>query len=432
MNVCDPKQECMPRDDIRQWQLERLQSTLNRVYKNVAHYRKQFREMDFMPEDLNSVDDLSRLPLLTRRDLMDKYPYDMFAVPLREIVRLHAPALHQDEPVVMGFTRVDLDNWAELIARNLTAAGLDKDDVIQVSSCFGVMTGSFGVQAGARRIGASVIPMPDGILSANVKIMRDFRTTALVSTPGFALGLLAAMEEMDINPRSLHLKTGIIGSGPWSEAERRRLEDGWRITAADSYSLAEIFGPGVAWECPAKAGLHIPEDHFIPEIIDPETGALLPEGQTGELVLTTITKEAFPLIRFRTGDLTSLTHDPCECGRSHCRIRRISGRCDGAVAVRGMRITPDRISRVLRRETRSGTAPAFQIIVARDMNLDHLTVLVEITEAMFFDEMRRQRRLVEHLRKAVSDDLGWEVNLKLLDPGMFDAKTLIRDTRSLA
>lgn len=427
MEFRDPKMEGMSRDELRQVQLERLQSTLHRVYKNVRHYRKLFREMDFMPEDLVSVDDLTRLPFVTRRNLIENYPYDMFAVPLREVVRLHAPIPRRDEPVVMGFTRNDLANWAELLARNLVAVGLDKDDVIQVSPSFGIMTGSFGVQMGAERIGASVIPMTGGQFSAKVRIMRDFRTTALVSTPTFALGLLNTMIEADEDVQALNLRHAILGSEPWSEDERRRLEEGLHVTATDTYGLSEVFGPGVAWECPEKKGLHIPEDHFIPEIIDPVTLAPLKPGEFGELVLTTITKEAFPLIRFRTGDLTRLTYEPCACGRTHCRMDRVSRRCDEAAVLRGMRIVPDQVGQVLREM--AGGDPAYQLVVEREKDLDQVTVLVEITDTMFFDEMRRQRRFMEDLNRGVSEALGWDVAVRLVEPGLIEREKKIDDRR---
>ncbi|GBC61675.1 phenylacetate--CoA ligase [Desulfonema ishimotonii] len=429
MECWEYSKECSDRAEIEQLQLERLQSTLNRVYKNVRHYRKTFLDIDFMPEDFRTLADLKKLPFITRRDLMRNYPYGMFAVPLREVVRLHAPVLNPDDPVVMGFTRNDLKNWADLMARNLTAAGLDKDDVIQVAPTFGIMTGSFGVQMGAGRIGASVIPLGGGRLPAQVRIMRDFRTTALVATPTFALGILRSLEAMALDPKDLSLKCGIIGSEPWSEADRAELETRLHITATDTYSLAEIFGPGVAWECPEKNGLHMAEDHFIPEIIDPETLEPLPPGSEGELVITTISKEAFPLIRFRTGDITRITYDPCACGRTHCRISRIFRRCDEAFVMRGSRIVPEQVGRVLTRMT--GGQPYFQMVVEREGGQDCLTVLVEISDCIFFDEMRKQRRFVEQLHRAVAESLGWEAALKLVEPGTFDRNQKITDRRNL-
>ncbi|MGE0086602.1 MAG: phenylacetate--CoA ligase family protein [Desulfococcaceae bacterium] len=430
MEYWDQEKECMNREEIGQVQLERLQSTLNRVYKNVRHYRNTFREMDFMPEDFRTLDDLRKLPFVTRQILMENYPYGMFAVPLREVVRLHAPVLNQDDPVVMGFTRNDLKNWAELMARNLTAAGLTKDDVIQVSPSLGIMTGSFGVQMGAQLIGASVIPMPGGKFPAQVKIMRDFRTTAIAATPTFALGLLRSMEEMGVEPNTLSLKCGIIGSEPWSEMIRAELESKLHISVTDTYSLAEIFGPAVAWECPEKKGLHISEDHFIPEIIDPHTGENLPPGREGELVITTISKQAFPLIRFRTGDISRINYEPCACGRTHCRLSRISRRCDEAFVMNGSRIVPEQVGRVLARLT--GSEQVFQLLIERQDAQDRLTVLVEISDAIFFDDMNRQRRFVDELHRVISESLGWEVSVKLVEPGTFDPGQRIADQRVFA
>jgi phenylacetate-CoA ligase len=427
MAFWDPDRERMDREAIEQLQLERLQSTLNRVYKNVRHFRKTFQEMDFFPEDLRTLSDLTRLPLLTRADLMRNYPYDMFAVPLREVVRLHTPVLNQDDPVVMGFTQNDLKNWAALMARSLTAVGLDSDDVVQVAPTFGIMTGAFGVQLGAGRIGASVIPIPGSSFPAHVKILRDFRTTALVATPTFVSGVLQSLQSLGIDVNTLSLKWAILGSEPWGEATRTELEGALHVTATDIYTLAEVFGPGVAWECPEKDGLHIPEDHFIPEIVDPDSGAPLPPGEEGELVVTTIAKEAFPLIRFRTGDVTRLTYAPCACGRTHARIGRVVRRCDDAVVMRGNRIVPDQIARVLAELVE--TVPPFQLLIDRVDGQDRLTVQIEISDNMFFDEMRRQRRFVESLHRNISESLGWEAAVRLVEPGTFDPDRKARDRR---
>mgnify|MGYP006272677561 CR=1 FL=1 len=430
MAFWDPDRERMDREAIEQLQLERLQSTLNRVYKNVRHFRKTFQEMDFFPEDLRTLSDLTRLPLLTRADLMRNYPYDMFAVPLREVVRLHTPVLNQDDPVVMGFTQNDLKNWAELMARSLTAVGLDSDDVVQVAPTFGIMTGAFGVQLGAGRIGASVIPIPGSSFPAHVKILRDFRTTALVATPTFVSGVLQSLQTLGVDVNTLSLKWAILGSEPWGESTRTELESALHVTATDIYTLAEVFGPGVAWECPEKDGLHIPEDHFIPEIVDPDSGVPLPPGEEGELVVTTIAKEAFPLIRFRTGDVTRLTYAPCACGRTHARIGRVVRRCDDAVVMRGNRIVPDQIARVLAELVE--VVPPFQLLIDRVDGQDRLTVQIEISDNMFFDEMRRQRRFVESLHRNISESLGWEAAVRLVEPGTFDLDRKVWDRRRFA
>jgi phenylacetate-CoA ligase len=417
----------MDREEIRQVQLENLQATVNRVYKNVRHYRRVFREVDFMPEDLAAVEDIRKLPFITRRELSQNYPYEMFAVPLREVVRLHTASFNFDDPVVIGFTRNDIDGWAELMARNLTAVGVGKDDVVQIALTFGIITGPFGVQVGAEKIGASVIPISAGRLYQQVKIMRDFRTTSLVSTPTVALGLARAMEEMDIDPKSLALKCGLFGSEPWPEEMREDIETRFQMTATDSYGLTEIFGPGVAWECPEKNGLHIAEDHFIAEVIDPETLETLPAGEEGELVLTTIAKEAFPLIRLRTGDLTRIDEGPCACGRTHCRISRIFKRSDEVIVVRGTGIAPEQVGQAIARV--SGGQPNFQLVISPESDADQLLVLVEISDTDFFDEMKKQRRFVERLHREISETLGWEVAVRLVEPGTFDPQKRVRDER---
>ncbi len=420
--------ECMDREILSQVQLEGLQATLNRAYKNVRHYRKLFREIDFMPEDLTSMDMLPRLPLLTRRDLSANYPYDMFAVPLREVVRLHTASFNFEEPVVTGFTGNDMSNWAELTARNLAGIGVTRDDVVQIALTFGIMSGPFGIQLGAENIGASVIPISAGKLREQVKIMRDFKTSVLVSTPTVALGLIRSMEELGVDPNGLTLKCGIFGAEPWGEQTRQKIESSFYITATDTYGLTEIFGPGVAWECPAKKGLHIAEDHFIAEIIDPETCEVLPHGQEGELVITTIGKEAFPLIRFRTGDLTRIDNTPCECGRTHCRISRIFKRCDDVVVVRGTSITPEQIGRIL--TGISGFEPRFQMVVDRQEDRDQLMVVIEAADQYFFDEMKKQRRFVENLHRQISEFVGWEVNVRLVEPETFDPRRRVVDNRT--
>jgi phenylacetate-CoA ligase len=427
MEFWDKKNECMDRDEIRQLQLERLQATLNRVYKNVRHYRNMFRKIDFIPEDLKSLDEFSEIPLTSRQDLTDNYPYGMFAVPLREVVRLLSPALTLDKPMVVGLTSNDLNGWAELMARNLSGVGVDKDDVVQISLNFGMNTGPFGVQLGAERIGASVIPVSAGNPVSQVKIMRDFRTTALVSTPTFALSLAKSMDFMELETHALQLKCGILGAEPWSETMRTEIEERLHITATDVYGLTEILGPGVAWECPEKNGLHICEDHFFPEIIDPVTKQLLPEGSQGELVLTTLTKEAFPLIRFRTGDIAQLDSTPCACGRTHSRISRLFKRCDDIIVMRGTNIIPSQIELVFARNIKP--VPNYQLLVERVEHQDQLLVRVEISDQFFFDGMKKQRRFVEKLHRELSGFIGWEISVKLVEPGTFDTNQKVLDTR---
>lgn len=429
MECWNQPKECMDREAIEQLQTERLQATLNRVYKNVRHYRRTFTEMDFFPEDLSRLSDFQKLPFTTRGVLMQNYPYGMFAVPLREVVRLHAPALTLDNPLVMGFTRTDLKNWEELMARNLTAVGVDKDDVVQIALNFGLMTGPFGVQLGAEGIGASVVPMSDGKNEAQLKIIRDFKTTVLVAAPGFALSLARTAEETGLDPRELSLKYGLFGGEPWPESLREALESRLHIQAFDTYGLSEVLGPGVAWECPQRNGLHIPEDHFLPEIVDPETDAPLPEGEPGELVITTLSKEAYPLIRFRTGALTAIHYAPCECGRSHCRIDRILRRCDDVLMMGGTSIVPAHVEKILAAEIQ-GPLPHYQLLARREADRDQLSLLIEMSESFFFDEMKKQGRIVEALHRRLLDFLGWEVNVKLVETNAFDTGQKVRDLRN--
>ena len=427
MDYWEQELECMPRDRIKQLQFERLQATLNRVYKNVRHYRDTFREIDFVPEDLSRYNDFRKLPFTSRPDLMRNYPYGMFAVPLREVVRLHAQTLSIDKPVVMGFTANDLKHWSNLMARNLAGVGVGREDVVQIALTFGIVTGPFGIQLGAEQIGASVIPISSGNYASQIKIMRDYKTSTLVATPTFALKLIQAMEQQGVDPKCLSLKQGIFGSEPWSESTREHIESSLYITATDAYGLTEVFGPGVAWECSEKNGLHIAEDHFIPETIDPRTAEPLQDGQLGELVLTTLSKEAFPLIRYRTGDLATIDYDPCCCGRTHCRISRISKRCDDVIIMRGTSIIPEEVGRILAAD--NGAIPRYQLEVSRPGVEDELTVLVEISEKIFFDQMKKQRRFIESLHRRLVDFLGWEVAVKLVEPGAFDPNVKVLDKR---
>ena len=377
--------------------------------------------------DLRSLIEFKKLPFTSRQDLKDNYPYGMFAVPLREVVRLHAPALTLDKPIVMGFTANDLKTWAGLVARSLTAVGVQKDDGVQVSLALGKTAAPFGIQLGTELIGASVIPMSGRKLPNQVKIMRDFRSTVLVATPTFAMGLVQAMESLGIEVVDLSLKSGILGCEPWSEATRKELESRLSVTATDTYGLTDIFSLGVAWECRAKNGLHISEDCFIPEIVDPVTLEPLPPGMEGELVLTTISKQAFPLIRFRTGDIAKIDYGVCTCGRTHCRISRIFKRCDGVIVMRGTSISPEDIGKILTRV--NGTTPKYQLVVDRQENQDQLIVMIEISDKIFFDEMSKQSRLMDDFHHAMSDFLGWEVKVKLVESGSLDPDIRVKDNR---
>ncbi len=405
--------ECMDRKELEQLQLERLESTLNRVYLNVPFYRKKFDEVGFNPDDLRSLDDLRKLPFTVKNDLRDNYPYGLFAVPLREVVRVHASSGTTGMATVVGYTRNDIKTWSNLVARVLVAGGVTADDVIQIAFNYGLFTGAFGLHYGSERVGASVIPASSGNTKRQIKIMQDFKTTALVCTPSYAMLIADTAREMGISPNSLSLKWGLFGAEPWSDAMRRELEDKLKIKATDNYGLSEVMGPGVAGECLQQNGLHINEDHFLVEVIDPDTLEPVKVGEVGELVITTLTKEAFPMIRYRTRDLTRLIPEPCPCGRTLRRMARITGRTDDMLIIRGVNVFPQQIEAVLFEI--EGTEPHYQIIIDRKGALDDATVLVEASEKIFFDEMKKQKELIDTIKKRMATELGIAVEVKLVE-----------------
>lgn len=408
----EPDSECMHREEIEQLQLERLQATLNRVYGRVPFYRKKFDELGVAPEDVASLADLARLPFTTKADLHANYPYGFFAVPMREVVRIHASSGTTGTPTVVGYTRNDIRTWSNLVARIITMGGATKDDVIQIAFGYGLFTGAFGLHYGAERIGASVIPASSGNTARQIKIMQDFKTTALVSTPSYALLIGETIREMGIPLSSLSLKWGLFGVEPWSDAMRQEIEDRLGIVATDNYGLSEVIGPGVSGECLERKGLHINEDHFIVEVVDPETLTPVPPGELGELVLTTLSKEAFPMIRYRTRDLTRLLSGECPCGRTGRRMSRVFGRSDDMLIIRGVNVFPSQVETVLFEI--EGTEPHYQIVVDRKGAMDEATVLVEVSESIFFDQMRRQKAMIERIQKRLAQDLGVTFEVKLV------------------
>ncbi len=408
-----PEKECMSRPDLEQLQLERLQSTLYRVGTHVPFYRKKFAELKIDYDDFKSLDDLRRLPFTVKQDLRDNYPYGLFAVPQRDVVRIHSSSGTTGLATVVGYTRNDLKNWSDLVARVLTGAGVTKDDVIQIAFGYGLFTGGFGLHYGAERLGASVIPISAGNTKRQIQIMQDFKTTALVCTPSYALIIADTMMEMGINPSSLSLRVGLFGAEPWSEAMRHEINEKLGIRATDNYGLSEVMGPGVAGECQECNGLHISEDHFLLEVIDPETLEPVAPGEVGELVVTTLTKEAFPMIRYRTRDLTRLIPEPCPCGRTFTRMQRIMGRTDDMLIIKGVNVFPIQIEKVLFEI--EGTAPHYQIIIERENHNDKITVLVEVNESLFFDQMKKQRQLVDHIKARLASELGIGVQVKLVE-----------------
>ena len=402
--------ECMPQDEREQLQLERLQATLFRVYMNVPFYRKTFDTLGIDPDAFRSLDDVRRLPFTAKEDLRASYPYGMFAVPLREVVRIQASSGTTGAPTVVGYTRNDLKHWSNLVARTLTAGGVTQNDIVQIAFDYGLFTGAFGFHYGAERIGASVIPISSGNTKRQLKIMRDFRTSALLCTPSYALALAEAIHESETSLSSLSLRCGLFGAEPWSEALRLELQDRLKIVATDNYGLSEVMGPGVAGECLERNGLHINEDHFFVELINPDTLEPVAPGETGELVITTLTREAFPVVRFRTRDLTRLMPEPCPCGRTLTRMTKVTGRTDDMIKFRGVTVFPSQIEAVLC--ATEGVEPHFQIEVDRKGASDAMTVLVEVSDLLFSDEIRNLQGFIERLRRDLESELGFPVEVK--------------------
>ncbi|MGI6669305.1 MAG: phenylacetate--CoA ligase family protein [Acetivibrionales bacterium] len=406
--------ECMPREEMQKLQSKRLVKLVKNIYHNVPHYRAKMQEIGLEPGDIKGTEDLSKLPFTCKQDLRDTYPYGMFAVPLSEIIRIHASSGTTGKQTVVGYTRKDIDTWAEVMARTLVSAGATKNSVIQVAYGYGLFTGGLGAHYGAERIGSSVIPVSGGNTKRQMQIMKDFGTTLLACTPSYALYLAEELEEAGMKPEQLRLEAGVFGAEPWTTSMREEIEKRLQILAIDIYGLSEIIGPGVATECPCKCGLHIQEDHFIPEIIDPETLEVLPPGSKGELVFTTITKQGLPLIRYRTRDISSLEYDRCECGRTLVRMSKVTGRTDDMLIIRGVNVFPSQIESVLLEM--GETSPHYKIIVDRIGNLDVLEVWVEMTQDMFSDEVKRIEEIERKIRREIENTLGISVTVKLTEP----------------
>lgn len=407
--------ETMPREDLEAIILRRLKATVDRIYANVPFYRRKLEENSITPKDIQSLEDLKRIPFTTKEDLRDNYPYGMFAVPMDNVVRIHASSGTTGQPTVVGYTARDVNTWAELMARSLAAGGATREDIIHNAYGYGLFTGGLGVHYGAEKLGASVIPVSGGNTKRQIVIMKDFGPTILTTTPSYALHLAEVADEMGVSFKDLKFKFGIFGAEPWSENMREEIEKKLNLTAVDIYGLSEVIGPGVAIECyEAKNGLHIFEDHFIPEIIDPATGEVLDYGETGELVFTSITKEAFPVIRYRTRDITSLNPEPCICGRTHIRMNRISGRTDDMLIIRGVNVFPSQIESVLMEM--DNVEPHYQLLVEREGKLDTLTVMVEVGEQTFSDEVKHLQDLERKISKNIKDYLGVSAKVKLVEP----------------
>jgi len=407
--------ETLPREAIESLQLKRLQQVVERVYATVPFYRKSLDGAGLSPDRIKSLEDLQRIPFTLKQDMRDSYPYGLFATPLEQIVRIHASSGTTGKPTVVGYTRRDIDNWSEMMARSFVAAGAHKGDVIHNAYGYGLFTGGLGAHYGAERVGASVIPMSGGNTRKQLMIMQDFGSTVLTCTPSYSLFLAEVAVEEGIDFKNLKLKVGIFGAEPWSETMRQEIEEKLNIKAIDIYGLSEILGPGVGIECiEAQKGLHIWEDHFIPEIINPETGEVLPHGEKGELVITTIAKEGIPLLRYRTRDITRIIPEPCLCGRTHLRIERLSGRSDDMLIIRGVNVFPSQIESVL--FNIEGVEPHYQLIVDRDGTLDTLEVQVEVNEATFSDEIKVLQNMTRKIQHAIKEMLGVTCKVRLVEP----------------
>ncbi|MGC1391316.1 MAG: phenylacetate--CoA ligase [Bacteroidales bacterium] len=418
MEIWNRHFECMDRNGIKHVQNERLRETVDRVYFNVPYYRNRMQEAGLGPESIQTIDDITKLPFTTKQDLRDNYPFGLFAVPMSEIVRVHASSGTTGKPTVVGYTRNDISTWSEVMARTLTSAGANRNDFIQVAYGYGLFTGGLGLHYGGEKIGASVIPISGGNTVRQIQLMHDFGSSVLACTPSYALFLAEAIQESGIKRAELKLRVGVFGAEPWTENMRREIEDKLSIKAIDIYGLSEVIGPGVASECLIQEGLHINEDHFYPEIIDPDTLQVLPPGSAGELVFTTLTKEGLPLIRYRTRDLTKLTYDKCKCGRTMVRMEKCLGRSDDMLIIRGVNLFPSQVESVLLEM--SEIKPHYLLIVDRVNNLDTLELKVEVDEAFFQDKISQLESLRQRLQNNLESALGLGIKVTLVEPKIIE------------
>ena len=404
----------MDRGDLAVLQLTRLKAVLERVYNTVPLYRAKFDTAGFDPTTLESLEDLSRVPFTVKDDLRSAYPYGMFAVPLHDIVRVHSSSGTTGQVTVVGYTKGDIDRWSDLMARTYASAGVSADDVVQVTYGYGLFTGGLGAHYGSERLGALTIPVSGGNTKRQVQILKDFGVTALACTPSYALLIAETALEMGVDPRDLPLRVGIFGAEPWSESMRGQIEQALGITAIDIYGLSEVMGPGVAAECTAQHGLHVFEDHFLIEIVHPTTLEPVPDGEYGEVVLTTLTKEGIPVIRYRTRDISRIIPGTCSCGRTFSRMERITGRTDDMLIIRGVNVFPSQIEQVLGGV--DGVAPHYQVILSKRGVLDHVEVLVEVAPEFAFDEVRELERLQYRVKTAIESALAVSIAVKLVEP----------------
>ena len=414
--------ECMSREDIRELQLKKLQATVKRAFDKIPFYTEKYTEANVFPEDIETLNDIEKLPYLTKDDLRACYPFGMFAVDQKEIVEVHSSSGTTGKPVVSGYTRKDIDSWGEIIARGLTMMGLDEGDIIQNTHGYGLFTGGFGVHYGAHKLGATIIPISTGQTRRQVEIMKDFGTTCLIFTPSYGIYLGEVAKEEGVNPEDLNLKAIGFGAEMWTAEMRDRIEQSFGVKAYNIYGLTELMGPGVGIECSAQNGLHIAEDFFYPEIINPKTGEVLGEGQKGELVLTNLEREGMPVIRFRTKDLTALHFDKCDCGRTLARMERITGRSDDMIKVKGVAVFPSQIEKALLKV--SDIEPHYQIIVTRPDIMDQMEIKVEASESLFSDDIKEMMDVKRKIGEYIQNEIGIAVKVSLVAP-----KSIPRSTK---
>jgi phenylacetate-CoA ligase len=412
--IWNPEYEAMPRPKLEELQLARLKTSIKWAQEQVPFYREKFREAGVSYRDIKSLSDVAKFPFTTKDDLRDNYPYGLFALPLDQVVRIQSSSGTTGKPIVVGYSRGDINTWAELTARIAAAGGVSPSDVCQIAFGYGLFTGGFGLHYGLERIGATVIPVSAGNTERQIMIMKDFGTTALICTPSYALYISEVGKEMGIDWGAMPLKLGLFGAEPWSEELRKEIEERMKISATDNYGLTEVMGPGVSGECEVKHGLHVNEDHFIVEVINPETGENVEAGEVGELVFTSLTKEAFPIIRYRTRDLSFLLDEPCSCGRTFRRMAKVRGRTDDMIIVRGVNVFPSQVEAVLAEI--EGVEPHFQIVVDRKKALDVLEVWVEISEDIFPDAMRKLVEFEKVIEEKLLNVLSIRAKVKLVEP----------------
>ncbi len=416
--IWNEAKECMSRDEMSYLQGKRLAKLVDYVYHNVEFYRKKMQAIDLMPADIKTIEDITKLPFTTKDDLRDNYPFGLFAVPNSEIVRIHASSGTTGKATVVGYTRRDLDIWAECVARCFSMAGVGKDDIVQVAYGYGLFTGGLGAHGGAEKIGATVVPMSTGNSKKLTTMMVDFGATAIACTPSYLLHISEVLEAEGMLDK-IKLKAAVCGAEPWTEKMHHEIETKLRIKAFDIYGLSEVMGPGVACDCEFHRGLHVCEDHFYPEVLDTATLAPVADGVTGELAFTTLTKEGIPLIRYRTKDLTSIDHTRCDCGRTSARISRFKGRVDDMLIIRGVNVFPSQIEAALMDVEE--VTPHYMMVIDRVNNLDTLEVQVEVDQKYYTDEVRAIEALTKKIAHIIQQALGISAKIKLVEP-----KTLVR------